>query len=115
MKDIYLLMSISLQAYRRLAKEYHPDKNANANANEKFKELSFAYEVLSDPNKKALYDKYGLKAVQDQGVDHECQDEFPFIPNLFGGGFFGMPDIGMMGMGMGMGRRKKQDSVVPLE
>jgi|688.fasta_scaffold14092_4 molecular chaperone DnaJ len=47
------------KAYRRLAKQYHPDVNADAEAAEKFKAVSGAYEILSDPQKKANYDKYG--------------------------------------------------------
>lgn len=48
------------KAYRKLAKRYHPDTNKNnPSAEEKFKEISIAYEVLSDEKKKALYDKYG--------------------------------------------------------
>lgn len=48
------------RAYRRLAKQYHPDVNKDdPNANEKFKEINEAYEVLSDPNKRAQYDRFG--------------------------------------------------------
>lgn len=46
-------------AYRRLALKYHPDKNASKDAEEKFKEINEAYEVLSDERKKAQYDQFG--------------------------------------------------------
>lgn len=55
------------KAYRKLAKTYHPDSNAgNPEAEQKFKELSEAYSVLSDPEKKKLYDQFGHAAF-DQG------------------------------------------------
>jgi molecular chaperone DnaJ len=47
------------RAYRKLAMEYHPDRNRAADAEEKFKELSEAYDVLRDPQKRAAYDRYG--------------------------------------------------------
>lgn len=47
------------KAYRKLARKYHPDVNKDASAEEKFKEINAAYEVLSDKEKKAQYDQYG--------------------------------------------------------
>src|SRR5512136_251776 len=51
------------KAYRKLARQYHPDVNKSPDAEAKFKELNEAYEVLSDDNKRAAYDRFGHAAV----------------------------------------------------
>ena len=70
-RDYYDVLGISRsadkstikRAYRKLAKKYHPDTNAgNAQAEEKFKEATEAYNVLSNPEKKKLYDQFGHAA-----------------------------------------------------
>eukprot|EP00353_Schmidingerella_taraikaensis_P018979 CAMPEP_0185617078 /NCGR_PEP_ID=MMETSP0436-20130131/42244_1 /TAXON_ID=626734 ORGANISM="Favella taraikaensis, Strain Fe Narragansett Bay" /NCGR_SAMPLE_ID=MMETSP0436 /ASSEMBLY_ACC=CAM_ASM_000390 /LENGTH=76 /DNA_ID=CAMNT_0028254375 /DNA_START=57 /DNA_END=284 /DNA_ORIENTATION=- len=72
-EDYYDLLGISKgataseikKAYRKMAVKYHPDKNPdNAEAEEKFKAAAEAYEVLSDPDKKARYDQYGHAAFE---------------------------------------------------
>lgn len=56
------------KAYRKLAMKYHPDKNpGDKEAEEKFKEINEAYEVLSDADKRKIYDQYGADAVNGQG------------------------------------------------
>ncbi|MBQ1691432.1 MAG: DnaJ domain-containing protein, partial [Erysipelotrichaceae bacterium] len=66
-RDYYEVLGISKsasedeikKAYRKLAKQYHPDVNKAPDAEAKFKEINEAYEVLSDPQKKATYDQFG--------------------------------------------------------
>lgn len=58
-----------LKAYYKLAKQYHPDKVHNTEekekVEEKFKEIKFAYEVLTDKSKREIYDRYGLEGLKD--------------------------------------------------
>jgi len=55
------------KAYRKLAMKYHPDKNSSPEAAEKFKEINCANEILSNPEKREMYDKYGLDAFKEGG------------------------------------------------
>lgn len=52
------------RAYKRLALRYHPDKNPDADAEDKFKQIAQAYDVLTDPEKRTIYDQQGEKKLQ---------------------------------------------------
>ena len=78
-------------AYRKLAVKFHPDKNPDdPHAEEKFKELGEAYDVLMDPDKRAAYDRFGHAAfAQGAGVGRGFHDPFEIFREVFGGGGFG--------------------------
>jgi molecular chaperone DnaJ len=80
-------------AFRRLARQYHPDVSSEPDAEEKFKEINEAYAVLSDSEKRAAYDRYGHAGVNTQGMpDFTNIDLSDILEGLFGGfgGFGGM-------------------------
>ena len=86
------------KAYRKLAKQYHPDLHpGDKSCEEKFKEIGEAYEILSDPDKKARYDQYGHAAFDPNagfggggfGGFGDFGDLGDILGNIFGGGFGG--------------------------
>jgi len=99
--DYYELLEISRdatgaeikKAYRKLALKYHPDKNPdNKEAEEKFKLINEAYQVLSDDEKRAIYDRYGIEGLKNQGVgggfgSAGMDDIMDIFNSFFGGGF----------------------------
>src|SRR5262245_25677439 len=75
------------RAYRKLALKYHPDKNPGDKAAEqKFKEMANAYEVLSDPEKRKVYDRRGKQGVQDMGFQgfEDTEEIFSHFGDVFG-------------------------------
>lgn len=84
-------------AFRNLARKYHPDINKEPDAEEKFKEINEAYQVLSDPDKRAAYDRYGKAGVSGMGngFDYSAVDLSDILGDLFGfGGFSGFGGFG---------------------
>lgn len=87
-RDYYEILGISKNAtdaeiksaFRKLAKEYHPDKNKGSDAEEKFKEINEAYEVLSDANKRAHYDQFGHSDFNQ----HQSGSGFDGFGSMFG-------------------------------
>ncbi len=79
------------KAYRKLAMQYHPDRNPDdKSAEEKFKEAAEAYEILSDDDKKARYDRFGHEGVRGSGYGSQgfsdINDIFSHFSDIFGGG-----------------------------
>jgi molecular chaperone DnaJ len=102
-RDYYEILEVSREetaegikkSYRRLAIKYHPDKNpGDKAAEEKFKELGHAYEILSDPQKRAAYDQYGHDAFDPRARARGgggfsgggFHDPFDIFRDVFGGG-----------------------------
>jgi len=101
--------SVIKKAYRKVAMKHHPDRNPdNAEAEQKFKEAAEAYEVLSDADKRARYDRFGHAGVDGQqgfggGGGMTMDDIFSQFGDIFGGG--GSPFESFFG-GSGGGRRR---------
>ena len=117
-KDYYAILGVSRdadekelkRAYRKLAMKWHPDKNPDnqAQAQAKFQEISEAYDVLSDPEKRRTYDQFGeegLKGGAGGGYTFNFGDASDIFSRIFGGGFggFGGDDFGFGGFGGGGG------------
>jgi molecular chaperone DnaJ len=132
-RDFYEVLGVSRnaskdeikQAYRKLALKYHPDRNKAPSAEEKFKEISEAYAVLSDDEKRHVYDTYGYEGIsgrytpedlfkgaqfnfdeifKDLGFDFAGPSGFRSIFDVF----FGREPFG----GFGFGRRRKGEDIV---
>ncbi len=120
-KDYYGILGVGREAtenevkkaYRKMAQKYHPDKTGGSTeATEKFKLISEAYQVLSDPKKKEVYDQYGEEGLKQSGPGGEgahFRDPMDIFSMFFGGGggrggMGGMGGLdGMFGGGMGGG------------
>ncbi len=99
--DYYEILQISRdasgaeikKAYRKLAIKYHPDKNpGDKEAEEKFKYINEAYEILSNDEKRQIYDRYGKEGLERQGGGfhaNSMDDIMDIFNSMFGGGFGG--------------------------
>jgi len=107
------------KAYRKLARQYHPDVNKDPDAEDKFKEINAAYEVLSDKDKKAQYDMHGDQMFGGQNFHDFAQgqggnvDLDEILRQMFGGGGgaqggFGGGGFGGFGGGGGFGGHQQQ-------
>ncbi|MBV8051837.1 MAG: molecular chaperone DnaJ [Acidobacteriaceae bacterium] len=100
-RDYYEVLGVAREAseqeiksaYRKLALQYHPDRNPNnPDAEEKFKECSEAYAILADADKRAAYDRYGHAAVSGAGAAGYDPTVFQDFSEIFGD-FFGFGDL----------------------
>ena len=113
-RDYYEVLGVSKtanvdeikKAYRKLAMQYHPDRNpGNKEAEEKFKEATEAYEILSDEKKRSQYDKFGFQGVHSDFADAYGRGGFDFSSMFGGGGFGDLDDIFSSFFGGGFGSR----------
>jgi len=119
-------------AYRKLALKFHPDRNKSPDAEEKFKEISEAYAVLSDDEKRTRYDTYGHVGSDDafRGSEANFEEVFRdmgfggFAKTIFeqmfggrggGGGFGGSDPFGGFSFNIGGNRRKGRDILYDME
>jgi molecular chaperone DnaJ len=137
-KDYYDVLSVPRSAgkeeiknsYRKLALQYHPDRNKSPGAEEKFKEISEAYAVLSDDEKRKRYDTYGHVGAEEvfRGSEANFDEVFKDIgfggfrdifDQIFGGrggvGNVGNDPFGGFGFSFGGGRRKGRDIIYDVE
>ena len=102
------------KAYRKLAVKYHPDRNpGDKEAEEKFKEATEAYEILSDDQKRPIYDQYGFAGLEGMGAGGGAggySHAFHDFSDLFGGMGGGMGDIfeSIFGGGFGGGSSRSK-------
>jgi molecular chaperone DnaJ len=96
-RDYYEVLSVSRsaspdeikRAFRRLARQYHPDVNKSPDAEAKFKEINEAYEVLSDPERRSTYDRFGHTGLQGRGFGDFSDFGFGAFDDLFESFFTG--------------------------
>lgn len=99
MTDLYNILNIDKnadqdtirKAYKKLAPQFHPDKNKEPDAEEKFKQINHAYTILSDPEKKEKYDRFGIENDNQAPQSGGFPGGFPFADLFSNFGFGGNP------------------------
>ena len=123
MAEFYTVLGVTRDAsdedikksYRRLAMQWHPDKNGGAKeAEEKFKEITEAYDVLRDPQKRAAYDRYGEAGLRGGGQAQYQHVDLSEALNIFMRDFGGMGDLFGSGGRRQSGPRAGPDIKLPL-
>ena len=84
--DLYAILQVERHAsarqirsaYRRLARDYHPDRNSDTDAADRFKRVAEAYAVLSDTARRAAYDQWGLASLSHVTAHHDEDADFAF-------------------------------------
>ncbi len=136
-KDYYAILGVPKtasqeeikRAYKKLARKYHPDVSKEPNAEEKFKEINEAYAVLSDPEKRKIYDQYGTTKAppppppggfqwQEVGGVEDFSDFFKTLFGMGGMGGIGFEDLfgaAQSRRGPRRGRDYEAEIVIPLE
>ncbi|KAH7884713.1 hypothetical protein F5I97DRAFT_1492738 [Phlebopus sp. FC_14] len=96
--DLYKVLELSRgaseqdirKAYKRLSRQYHPDKNKDPGAEEKFVDIAHAYEILSDEIKRKIYDRHGEEGLRaHEGGQQHHANPFDMFSSFFSGGFQG--------------------------
>lgn len=104
------------KAYRKMALKYHPDRNSgDKEAEENFKRVNEAYQVLSDPQKRQIYDQYGKRGLEGGGYHFDSSDIGDIFSQFFGEAFGGFGGFGRSKPRQNSGEKYPRDVGLELE